>query len=154
MTEQERIINLRQQLHMHNMRYYVKNDPLISDQEFDLMMHELESLERRHPEMYDANSPTQRVGNDINQQFKQVEHRYPMLSLANTYSGSEVRSFYDSVARGLGGDDFEICCEMKYDGLSISLTYEHGELVRAVTRGDGVSAVSYTHLTLPTINVV
>ena len=81
MTEQERIINLRQQLHMHNMRYYVKNDPLISDQEFDLMMHELESLERRHPEMYDANSPTQRVGNDINQQFKQVEHRYPMLSL-------------------------------------------------------------------------
>ena len=144
MTEQERIINLRQQLHMHNMRYYVKNDPLISDQEFDLMMHELESLERRHPEMYDANSPTQRVGNDINQQFKQVEHRYPMLSLANTYSGSDVRSFYDSVARGLGGDDFEICCEMKYDGLSISLTYEHGELVRAVTRGDGVSGDDVT----------
>lgn len=145
MTEQERIIYLRQQLHMHNMRYYVNNDPLISDQEFDFMMHELDSLEKKHPELYDANSPTQRVGNDINQQFKQVEHKYPMLSLANTYSENDVKAFYGSVARGLGGEEFEICCEMKYDGLSISLTYEHGELVRAVTRGDGVSGDDVTN---------
>ncbi|MGM9712850.1 MAG: NAD-dependent DNA ligase LigA [Prevotella sp.] len=144
MTEQERITSLRQQLHEHNRLYYVYNDPVISDQDFDFMMHELESLERKHPEMYDANSPTQRVGNDISQQFRQVEHRYPMLSLANTYSESDVRAFYDSVARGLGGEEFEICCEMKYDGLSISLTYEHGALVRAVTRGDGVSGDDVT----------
>ncbi len=114
------------------------NQPIVSDQEFDLMMHELQDLEARHPELYDANSPTMRVGSDITKEFSQVAHRYPMLSLANTYSEVDVEEWYNQVGRGLEGEEFEVCCEMKYDGLSISLTYEHGRLVRAVTRGDGV----------------
>ena len=138
MTEQERIIQLRRELHEHNHRYYVLNQPTISDQDFDFLMHELQDLEARHPEMDDPNSPTQRVGSDLNQEFSQVEHRYPMLSLANTYSESDVAEWFASVSRGLGGEPFEVCCELKYDGLSISLTYEEGRLVRAVTRGDGV----------------
>ena len=138
MTETERIYILRKQLHEHNHRYYVLNQPILSDQEFDLMMHELQDLEARHPELYDANSPTMRVGSDITKEFRQVAHRYPMLSLANTYSEADVEEWYNQVSRGLEGEDFEVCCEMKYDGLSISLTYEHGRLVRAVTRGDGV----------------
>ena len=116
----------------------MENQPVISDQDFDYMMHELESLEKAHPEMYDPNSPTQRVGSDLMGGFQSVAHRYPMLSLANTYNQQEVADWYDSVKRGLEGEDFEVCCEMKYDGLSISLTYEDGRLVRAVTRGDGV----------------
>lgn len=138
MTETERIYILREQLHEHNHRYYVLNQPIVSDQEFDLMMHELQDLEARHPELYDANSPTMRVGSDITKEFSQVAHRYPMLSLANTYSEVDVEEWYNQVSRGLEGEEFEVCCEMKYDGLSISLTYEHGRLVRAVTRGDGV----------------
>ena len=138
MDEKERIIQLRRELHEHNHRYYVLNQPTISDQEFDFMMHELQDLEARHPELYDANSPTQRVGSDLNQEFKQVEHRYPMLSLANTYNEQDVAAWYDSVEKGLQGEPFEVCCELKYDGLSISLTYEDGRLVQAVTRGDGV----------------
>ena len=138
MTETERIYILREQLHEHNHRYYVLNQPIVSDQEFDLMMHELQDLEARHPEWYDANSPTMRVGSDITKEFQQVAHRYPMLSLANTYSEVDVEEWYNQVSRGLEGEEFEVCCEMKYDGLSISLTYEHGRLVRAVTRGDGV----------------
>ncbi|MEE1315859.1 MAG: NAD-dependent DNA ligase LigA, partial [Prevotella sp.] len=118
--------------------YYVLNQPVIGDQEFDFLMHELQELELRHPELYDENSPTQRVGSDTNQQFVQVEHQYPMLSLSNTYNQGEIQDFYDSVTRNLSGEEFEVCCELKYDGLSISLTYEHGRLVRAVTRGDGV----------------
>lgn len=106
--------------------------------EFDLLMRELQDLEAKHPDLYDANSPTQRVGSDLNQEFKQVEHKYPMLSLSNTYSEAEVEDFYNSVKKGLGDEEFEICCELKYDGLSISLVYEEGKLVRAVTRGDGV----------------
>ena len=106
--------------------------------EFDLLMRELQDLEAKHPDLYDANSPTQRVGSDLNQEFKQVEHKYPMLSLSNTYSEAEVEDFYNSVKKGLGDEEFEICCELKYDGLSISLVYEDGKLVRAVTRGDGV----------------
>ena len=137
-NEKERIVELRQQLHQHNIHYYVENQPVISDQDFDYMMHELESLEKAHPEMYDPNSPTQRVGSDLMGGFQSVAHRYPMLSLANTYNQQEVADWYDSVKRGLEGEDFEVCCEMKYDGLSISLTYEAGRLVRAVTRGDGV----------------
>lgn len=131
-------MQLRAELHEHNHRYYVENSPTISDMEFDTLMRELQDLEARHPEMDDPNSPTQRVGSDINHEFTQVEHRYPMLSLANTYNEQEVADFYNSVKKGLGGEDFEICCELKYDGLSISLTYEDGRLVRAVTRGDGV----------------
>ncbi len=138
MDEKERIIQLRRELHEHNHRYYVLNQPTISDQEFDFMMHELQDLEARHPELYDANSPTQRVGSDLNQEFKQVEHRYPMLSLANTYNEQDVAAWYESVEKGLQGEPFEVCCELKYDGLSISLTYEDGRLVQAVTRGDGV----------------
>ena len=138
MTEKDRILQLRRELHEHNHRYYVLNQPTISDQDFDFLLHELQELEAKHPEMYDDNSPTQRVGNDINQQFNQVEHRYPMLSLANTYNREDVQTWYTQVSKGLEGQEFEICCEMKYDGLSISLTYENGRLVRAVTRGDGV----------------
>lgn len=140
MTTDERqiILQLRKELHEHNYKYYVLNQPEISDQEFDFMMKELQELEARHKDMFDPNSPTQRVGSDLNQEFTQVTHKYPMLSLANTYSQEEVADFYNSVKKGLNGEDFEICCEMKYDGLSISLTYEDGRLVRGVTRGDGV----------------
>lgn len=138
MNEQERIRQLRQELHDHNRRYYVDNAPVITDEAFDRLMRELQDLESRHPELYDANSPTQRVGSDLAGEFQQVTHRYPMLSLSNTYNRQEVADWYDSVSRGLHGAAFEVCCEMKYDGLSISLTYEHGELVRGVTRGDGV----------------
>lgn len=136
--ERQRILQLRKELHEHNYKYYVLNQPEISDQEFDFMMKELQELEVRHEDMFDPNSPTQRVGSDINQEFTQVTHKYPMLSLANTYSQEEVADFYNSVKKGLNGEDFEICCELKYDGLSISLTYEDGKLVRGVTRGDGV----------------
>lgn len=138
MNEKERILYLREQLHEHNYKYYVLNQPDISDQEFDFLMHELQDLEAKHPEMYDANSPTQRVGSDLNQNFTQVAHKYPMLSLANTYNEQDVADWYESVSRGLGGEPFEVCCEMKYDGLSISLTYVDGKLVSGVTRGDGV----------------
>ena len=144
MDEKQRIEQLRQELHEHNHRYYVENQPTISDQEFDELMHELQRLEALHPEMYDANSPTQRVGSDLNSEFRQVAHRYPMLSLANTYNQQEVADWYDSVRRGLEGEAFELCCEMKYDGLSISLTYENGRLVRGVTRGDGVNGDDVT----------
>ncbi len=136
--EKKRILQLRKELHEHNYKYYVLNSPEISDQDFDFLMRELQELEARHPELADPNSPTQRVGSDINQEFVQVAHKYPMLSLANTYSQQEVETFYNSVKKGLNGEDFEICCEMKYDGLSISLTYVDGKLVRGVTRGDGV----------------
>lgn len=138
MDEKTYILKLREQLHAHNYRYYVLSQPTIGDQEFDEMMHELQRLEELHPEMADPNSPTQRVGSDLNQEFRQVAHRYPMLSLANTYNEQDVADFYNSVKRGLEGEDFEICCEMKYDGLSISLTYIDGKLTQAVTRGDGV----------------
>ena len=138
MDEKERISQLRQLLHEHNYRYYVQNAPDISDQEFDALMHELQDLETRHPELYDENSPTQRVGSDLNQEFRQVAHKYPMLSLANTYNEQDVAEWYDQVTRGLNGENFEICCEMKYDGLSISLTYRDGKLIQGVTRGDGV----------------
>ena len=136
--ETSRILQLREALHEHNHRYYVLNQPVISDQEFDFLMRELQDLEAKHPDMYDANSPTQRVGSDLNKEFVQVAHKYPMLSLANTYNRQEVEDFYNSIVKGLHGEPFDICCEMKYDGLSISLTYQQGRLVRAVTRGDGV----------------
>lgn len=138
MDEKQRILQLRKELHEHNYKYYVLNQPEISDQDFDFMMHELQDLEVKHPEMADPNSPTQRVGSDLNHEFSQVAHKYPMLSLANTYNEQDVAEWYDSVKRGLNGEDFEVCCEMKYDGLSISLTYVDGKLVRGVTRGDGV----------------
>ena len=138
MGEKQRIEQLRRELHEHNYRYYVENQPTISDQEFDFLMHELQDLEARHPELADPNSPTQRVGSDLQEEFRQVAHKYPMLSLANTYSEQDVRDWYESVRKGLAGEEFEVCCEMKYDGLSISLTYVDGRLTQAVTRGDGV----------------
>ena len=144
MDEKQRIEQLRCELHEHNYRYYVLNQPSISDYDFDQLMHELQQLEARHPEMADPNSPTQRVGSDLQSEFRQVAHKYPMLSLANTYSEQDVRDWYDSVSRGLGGEPFEVCCEMKYDGLSISLTYVDGHLTQAVTRGDGVQGDDVT----------
>lgn len=144
MDDKQRILQLRKELHEHNYKYYVLNQPTIGDQEFDFMMHELQELEARHPELADPDSPTQRVGSDISTEFRQVAHKYPMLSLANTYSEQDVADFYESVRKGLGGEDFEICCEMKYDGLSISLTYVDGRLVQAVTRGDGVQGDDVT----------
>ncbi|MBR2395118.1 MAG: NAD-dependent DNA ligase LigA [Bacteroidaceae bacterium] len=137
MSETERIIELRELLHKYNNLYYVQNAPVISDIEFDQLMHELIDLEEKHPELYDPNSPTQRVGSDLSKGFEQAEHRYPMLSLDNTYNAQEVRDFFQRVS-GLLNEPFEICCELKYDGLSISLIYEDGKLVQAVTRGDGV----------------
>lgn len=136
MTIKEKIDQLRAELHRHNYNYYVLNAPEISDKEFDDKMRELQDLEKAHPEYMDANSPTMRVGSDLNKDFVQVVHKYPMLSLGNTYSESEVTDFYERVHKALN-EDFEICCELKFDGTSISLTYENGKLVQAVTRGDG-----------------
>ena len=136
MTVLEKIDELRSELHRHNYNYYVLHSPEISDQEFDFMMRELQDLETAHPEYYDENSPTMRVGSDISKEFKQVEHKYPMLSLGNTYSPEEVADFYQRVKSSLN-EDFEICCELKFDGTSISLTYQDGKLIQAVTRGDG-----------------
>ena len=135
-STQQRIESLRQQLHDYNYHYYVLSQPLISDREFDRLMKELIELEAQHPEWHDPNSPTLRVGSDINKSFTQVTHRYSMLSLQNTYSEEEVADFYNRVKRSLN-EEFEIVCELKYDGTSISLHYENGRLSRAVTRGDG-----------------
>lgn len=144
MTEQEQILKLRQELHQHNYNYYVLNMPTISDKDFDMMMHQLQELEQLHPDMADPNSPTQRVGSDLNNEFITVPHKRPMLSLANTYNRQEVSEFYERVKDGLQGAHFQICCELKFDGLSISLHYEHGSLVRAVTRGDGTQGDDVT----------
>ena len=144
MNETERILQLRAELHQHNQNYYVHHAPTISDQAFDTLMEELMTLEKKHPEMADPNSPSVRVGSDISQDFVQVAHQRPMLSLGNTYSRGEVEAFFNRVREGLDGEPFEICCELKFDGLSISLIYEHHRLVRAVTRGDGVQGDDVT----------
>ena len=156
MTQEQQILELRDELHLHNYNYYIKNQPTISDREFDEKMALLMELEKQHPEMFDPNSPTQRVGSDLSNDFNQVKHRYPMLSLANTYNREEVQAFYDRVKSGLGNEDFKICCELKYDGLSISLIYHNGKLARAITRGDGtvgddVTANVKTIRTIPLI---
>lgn len=144
MDELVRIQELRKELHHHNYLYYVKNAPELSDREFDERLSELARLEALHPEAFDANSPTQRVGSDLSNNFVSVAHQYPMLSLANTYNREEVRAFYERVSSGLEGAPFALCCELKFDGLSISLRYEEGKLVRAVTRGDGVQGDDVT----------
>ena len=144
MNEKEEILSLRDELHRHNYNYYVLNAPVISDQDFDMKMHRLQDLEALHPELADPNSPTQRVGSDLSNDFQTVVHKRPMLSLANTYNRQEVAEFYQRVSEGLHGEPFEICCELKFDGLSISLHYEEGRLVRAVTRGDGVQGDDVT----------
>ena len=132
---QHRIAELRTALERHNYKYYVENAPEISDFEFDSLMHELQALEEAHPEFADPNSPTQRVGSDLTSEFRTVEHRFPMLSLGNTYSLDELHEFIDRIEREVG--ETEYVCELKFDGTAISLTYEHGALLRAVTRGDG-----------------
>lgn len=138
MTPEEQIRQLTKEINQHNYNYYVLNQPTISDYDFDQLMSQLQTLELFYPQFADPNSPTQRVGSDLTQTFQAVEHKYPMLSLANTYNEQDVRDFYSRVSEGLGGEPFEICAEMKYDGLSISLTYVDGRLQKAVTRGDGV----------------
>ena len=142
-SEKDRILLLRKLLEYHNYKYYIENSPEISDIEFDRLMHELEKLEALHPELYDPNSPTLRVGQDINQEFTQVFHKYPMLSLGNTYSEQELRDF-DQRVRKVTGDGVQYVCELKYDGTSISLTYTGGALTQAVTRGDGVKGDDVT----------
>ena len=144
MTDIDRIIQLRNELHQHNHNYYVLNSPTISDQEFDHLLRELQDLEHAHPEAFDPNSPTQRVGSDLNNEFQTVLHRRPMLSLSNTYNRQEVQEFYERISEGLQGAPFQICCELKFDGLSISLHYREGKLYQAVTRGDGVQGDDVT----------
>ncbi len=144
MEEKERILQLRKLLHLYNYQYYVLNQPSVSDRDFDGLMHELQDLEAQHPELFDKNSPSQRVGSDLTTGFTQVVHKYPMLSLANTYNEQDVAGWYESVHKDLAGEPFEVCCELKYDGLSISLTYVDGQLVRGVTRGDGVQGDDVT----------
>lgn len=136
-ADQQRILQLRSELNHHNHAYYVLNAPEISDREFDMLLKELERLEAENPDMADPLSPTQRVGSDLSGAFEQTEHIFPMLSLGNTYSIADVDDWFDRVRSGLGGEEFTVVGEMKFDGTSISLIYEHGRLVRAVTRGDG-----------------
>ena len=138
----ERIEELRRQLELHNYKYYVENAPEISDFEFDTMMRELQELERAHPEYADPNSPSVRVGSDLTAEFETVRHRYPMLSLGNTYSLEELHDFIARIEREVGETDY--VCELKFDGTAISLTYEHGRLLRAVTRGDGLAGDDVT----------
>ncbi|MFV0331871.1 MAG: NAD-dependent DNA ligase LigA [Dysgonomonas sp.] len=139
----QQIDALREELNQHNYNYYVLSTPTISDFDFDRKLKELTDLEIQYPEYFDPNSPTQRVGSDINKSFNQVVHKYPMLSLGNTYTEDEITDFYNRVKKGLN-DDFEIVCELKYDGTSISLTYINGVLTQAVTRGDGVQGDDVT----------
>lgn len=135
---QEKIESLRKAISEHNYQYYVLAQPLISDYEFDMLLQELIQLEAKHPEYFDANSPTQKVGGTVNKNFESFTHEYPMLSLGNTYNEEDLRDFDQRVEKQLGHHDYEYVCELKVDGLSISLHYENGNLLRAVTRGDGV----------------
>ncbi len=137
------IEHLQEELNRHNYRYYVLNSPVLSDYEFDQLMDKLIKLENENPDLFDPNSPTQRVGSDINIEFKQVKHKYQMLSLGNTYTEGEITDFYNRVVKSLD-EPFDIVCELKYDGTAIGLTYENGELVRGVTRGDGVQGDDVT----------
>lgn len=133
---QQEIQSLREQLNQHNHQYYVLNQPSISDYAYDQMMHTLIKLEKEHPEYMDTNSPSLRVGSDISNDFQQITHKYPMLSLGNTYNEGEIADFHQRVSKAIGGN-IEYVCELKYDGTAIGLTYENGQLTHAVTRGDG-----------------
>lgn len=150
---QQEINQLRSEIRYHNHLYYVESAPTISDREYDALLSRLERLEKEYPEFMDPNSPTQRVGNDHNQGFTQVPHAFPMLSLANTYSQSEVEVFFQRISNLLGDSPFEVTCELKYDGASISLQYENGYLIRAVTRGDGIKGDDVTNNVLTINNI-
>jgi len=142
-NDKERIALLREQLHHHNYLYYVLSEPTISDQEYDVLMSELVELEKKNPSETDPNSPSQRVGSDISKEFIQVEHRFPMLSLGNTYTRQDLADFDERVRKALG-EEPEYCCELKYDGVAIGITYRDGVLLRAVTRGDGTKGDDVT----------
>ena len=139
-----KIERLRQELHRHNHNYYILNSPEITDKEFDLMMKELEQLEKTHPEFADPLSPTQRVGSDLTKGFEHVVHARPMMSLSNSYSIQEVDEWFERIRKALDGEKFAIVGEMKFDGTSISITYKNGRLQRAVTRGDGTQGDDVT----------
>ena len=153
MEIRDKIIKLREELHEHNYLYYILDAPKISDFEFDQMLNRLQELERQNPEFFDPNSPTQRVGGGVTKNFKTQVHRYPMYSLSNTYSKEELLQWISRVEKTLGGEKFEFTCELKFDGASISLTYEGGNFLRGVTRGDGTQGddVSLNLRTIPTI---
>jgi DNA ligase (NAD+) len=153
MDAKEKIKQLREALHEHNYLYYILDAPKISDFEFDQMLSSLQELERQYPELFDPNSPTQRVGGGVTKNFKTQAHRYPMYSLSNTYSKEELLQWVARVEKVLGDEKFEFTCELKYDGASISLTYEGGKFLRGVTRGDGTQGddVSLNLRTIPTI---
>ena len=133
MDPRQKIERLRQELNRHNHNYYILNAPEISDREFDAMMKELEALEAQYPEYHDDLSPTQRVGSDLSKGFEHITHARPMMSLANTYNIEEVDEWFGRISRQLEGQEFNIVGEMKFDGTSISITYRHGRMVRAVT---------------------
>ena len=134
----DRIIELREQINLYNHKYYQEDTSLISDKEFDLLLAELILLEQENPEFFEANSPSQRVGGTVSKAFTTVKHQYPMLSLSNTYSEEELLEFDKRVSKGLGDEPYEYFCELKFDGVAISLKYENGQLIRGITRGDGV----------------
>ncbi|MEL0074055.1 MAG: NAD-dependent DNA ligase LigA [Flavobacteriaceae bacterium] len=150
----EKIAALRKTLHEHNHRYYLLDDPVISDQEFDQLLRELQDLEEAHPEFYDPNSPTQRVGGGVTKSFETVAHRFPMYSLSNTYSKEELEQWEERIRKIIGPqDEIEYTCELKFDGVSVSLTYENGALIQALTRGDGTQGDNIT-TNIKTINTV
>ena len=150
------IEDLRDKLHRHNYLYYVKDNPEISDFEFDQLLNELVLLEKEYPQFFDLNSPTQRVGSSLSNSFETYNHKYRMYSLENSYSKQDVLKWNERLEKNLSQKNLSFSCELKLDGVSVSLSYEKGFLKRGLTRGDGiqgddVTAVSYTHLTLPTI---
>ncbi|MGB0316153.1 MAG: NAD-dependent DNA ligase LigA [Flavobacteriaceae bacterium] len=150
----EKIAALRKTLHEHNHRYYLLDAPVISDQEFDLLLRELQDLEEAHPEFYDPNSPTQRVGGGVTKSFETVAHRFPMYSLSNTYSKEELEQWEERIRKVIGPqEEIEYTCELKFDGVSVSLTYENGALIQALTRGDGTQGDNIT-TNIKTINTV
>jgi len=153
MDVKDKIIQLRKALHEHNYLYYILDAPKISDFEFDQMLSSLQELEHQYPEFSDPNSPTQRVGGGVTKNFRTQAHRYPMYSLSNTYSKAELMQWVGRVEKALGDEKFEFTCELKYDGASISLTYEEGKFLRGLTRGDGAQGddVSLNLRTIPTI---
>ena len=149
----EQILALRKALHDHNYRYYVLDDPIISDYEFDQSLRKLAALEKQYPEYHDPNSPSLRVGGGVTKDFPTVVHEFPMYSLDNAYSKQELLDWEKRVQKGLGTDEVSYTCELKYDGASISLTYDRGVLERAVTRGDGTQGDDVTQniRTIPTV---